>query len=174
VHTTKEFHMTRFMISAIAFGVLAASTLVIAQTPAAPPMKSDSVQAMPGMDMKGQMAQMDVHMSQMQAIHEKMVRATTPEERRKVMEEQRKAMQESMGTTNHMMQGGGMMAGPGGGMMGGKASGMAADKGMVGDTGAQMQFMQKRMDMMQMMMQSMMDQQGMTVSPGAPGPAPKK
>ena len=166
--------MNKVMISAIASGVFSASTLAVAQTPAAPPMKAGSAQAMPGMDVKGQMAQMDVHMSQMQAMHEKMVRATTPEERRKVMDEQRKAMQESMGTMNHMVQGGAMMAGPGAGMMGGKASGMPADKGMVGDTGAQMQFMQKRMDMMQMMMQSMMDQQGMTVSPGGPGLAPKK
>ena len=34
--------------------------------------------------------------------------------------------------------------------------------------------MQKRMDMMQMMMQTMMDQQGMMASPKSAGTAPRK
>ena len=92
--------MKKITLSAIAFGVFAASTSLLAQAPAAPPMKADSPKPMPGMDMKGQMAQMDGHMKQMQAMHEKMMKAATPEDRRKVMEEQRKAMQESMGTMN--------------------------------------------------------------------------
>jgi hypothetical protein len=84
------------------------------------------------------------------------------------MEEARKEMQESMGMMKPMMQGGGMM---GGGMMGG---GMMAQKGKPADTGAQMQMMGKRMDMMQMMMQMMLDQQGMMGPPKVPESAPKK
>jgi hypothetical protein len=37
-----------------------------------------------------------------------------------------------------------------------------------------MQMMQKRMDMMQTMMQSMMDQQGMMAGPGSPEVATRK
>ena len=55
------------------------------------------------------MGQMDEHMKKMQALHEKMASATTPEERQKVMDEQRKEMQSGMGMMNQMMQGGGMM-----------------------------------------------------------------
>ena len=110
------------------------------------------------MNMGSQMGVMDEHMKQMQALHDKMMNAKTPEERQAVMEEQRKAMQAGMGTM-HQMRGGGMMGGMGGGMMG--------QKGKPADMPTQMQMMQKRMDMMQMMMQTMMDQQGMTGTPKA-------
>ena len=192
--------MNRITISAIAVGVFAASTLAMAQTPAAVPMKTEAAKPMPGMDMKGQMAQMDFRINEMQAMHEKMMKATTPEARRLIMEEQRKVMRESMGMMNQMMpsggmmagQGGGMMAGQGGGMMAGQGGGMMAnkagdkpaEKAMPGDMGAQMpmmqehmammQMMQKRTDMMQMMMQTMMDQQGMMGGPKGPDAAPKK
>jgi hypothetical protein len=109
------------------------------------------------------MGQMDEHLKKMQALHEKMMSAWSPDERQKAMEEARKEMQDSMATMQPMMQGGGMM---GGGMTGGNAK--------AGDAQAQMQMMGKRMDMMQMMMQMMMDQQGMTGAPKAPEPAPKK
>ena len=66
------------------------------------------------------------------------------------MEEQRKSMQEGMGMMNQMMQGAGMMGGTGGGMMGQQAT--------PADPNAQLPIMGKRMDMMQMMMQTMMDQ----------------
>ena len=51
---------------------------------------------------------------------------------------------------------------------------MMAQKGTPPDAVAQMQMMQKRMDMMEMMMQTMMDQQGMMASPKKPDGAPKK
>jgi hypothetical protein len=41
-------------------------------------------------------AQFGEHMKQMQAIHERMMAAKTPEERQKAMEDARKAMQDSM------------------------------------------------------------------------------
>ena len=111
------------------------------------------------------MGQMDEHTKSMQTLHDRMMSATTPEERQRVMDEQRKEMQGSMGMMNQMMRGGATPGGMGTGMMGQK--GKPAD-------GAQMQMMQKRMDMMQMMMQTMMDQQGMTTGPQGMGAAPKK
>ena len=103
-------------------------------------------------NMGSQMGQMDEHMKKMQALHEQMASATTPEQRQKAMDEQRKEMQACMGMMNQMH---------GGGMIGGMGGGMVAQKGKPADQKAQMQMMQKRMDMMQMMMQTMMDQQGM-------------
>ena len=50
-------------------------------------------------------------------------------------------------------------------MMGGMGGGTMGQKGKPADANAQMQMMQKRMDMMQMMMQTMMDQQGMMARP---------
>jgi len=82
------------------------------------------------------------------------------------MEEQRKEMQGSMAMMNQMMQGGAMMGGMGPGTM--------SQKGKPADPGAQMQMMQKRMDMMQMMMQTMLDQQGMMAGPRSMGTAPAK
>ncbi len=111
------------------------------------------------MNMSSQMRQMDEHMKRMQALHDKMTSAATPEERQKVMDEQRQEMQECMTMMKPMMQGGAMMGGMGAGMMG--------QKGQPADVNAQMQMMQKRMDMMQMMMQTMMDQQGMMAGPGS-------
>ncbi|EEG10332.1 hypothetical protein [Pseudogulbenkiania ferrooxidans] len=91
---------------------------------------------------------MDEHMKRMQDMHERMLAAKTPEERQKLMDEQAKLMQEGMGMMKDM---GGMM-GPRGGM------------GMMGDqTGNTM--MMKRMDMMQMMMQMMMDRENVRMPP---------
>jgi hypothetical protein len=131
----------------------------------APSPKAMAPQAGSSMPMGSQMGQMDEHMKSMQTLHERMASATTPEERQKVMEEQRTEMQAGMGVMNQM-QGGGMMGGMGGGMM--------VQKGRPADQKTQMQMMEKRMDMMQMMMQTMMDQQGMTAGPKFPDAAPKK
>ena len=114
------------------------------------------------MNMGGQMGQMDEHMKKMQALHDQLASAATPEERQKVMDAQRQEMQACMGMMKPMMQGGGMMGGMGGGMM--------AQKGKPADQKAQMQMMEKRMDMMQMMMQTMMDQQGASGSGMMPAP----
>jgi hypothetical protein len=145
----------------LAFGfsavMLFAAVIAMAQDVKAP-VSGGKAAAMPSAPM---MAQMDEHMKKMQALHDKMTGAATPEERQKAMDEARSEMQQSMAMMKPMMQGGGMM---GGGMMG--------DKGKSGD--AQMQMMGKRMDMMQMMMQMMMDQQGMSGPPKALESAPKK
>jgi hypothetical protein len=80
----------------------------------------------------------------MQAMHNKMMAAKTPEERNALMAEQMKLMQGGMG----------MMGRMGPGAMAGKPGDMAARQGM----------MEQRMDMMQSMM--MMDRT-------APAPAMK-
>ena len=76
-------------------------------------------------------------MKAMQAMHDKMLAAKTPEERNALMAEQMKLMQSGMGMMGQMGQG----------AMAGKPSDMAARQGM----------MEQRMEMMQSMMQMMMD-----------------
>jgi hypothetical protein len=125
-----------------------------------------ATQPRPSMNTGSPMGQMDEHMKNMQTLHDRMMSATTPEERQKVMDEQRKEMQGSMAMMGQMMQSDAMP--------GGKGTGMMGQKGKPADAGAQMQMMQKRMDMMQMMMQTMMDQQGMMAGPQGMGAAPKK
>jgi hypothetical protein len=129
----------------------------LASNPGAAATRSGSLMAM---------RQMDEYVRKMQALHNKMMNAGTPEERQKVMDEQRKEMQSGMAMMNKTMPGGGMMGNMGGGMMG--------QKGIRPDATSQMHMMQKRMDMMQMMMQTMMDQQGMMAGPRNLDAAPKK
>ncbi len=98
---------------------------------------------------KGGMAAMPGQADQMkamQAMHDKMMAAKTPEERNALMTEQMKLMQDGMG----------MMGRMGPGAMGGMPGDMEARQGM----------MEQRMDMMQSMMQMMMDRT-------APAPAMK-
>ena len=84
-------------------------------------------------------AQMDMQMKSMQEMHEKMMAAKTPEERQALMTEHMKSMQGGMA----MM---GQMKTPDA-----KSSGKPMSPEMMG----------KRMDMMEMMMQMMMDRDGM-------------
>ena len=110
-----------------------------------------SSKAMPG---KGgpDMAAMDAQMAAMREMHDKMMATKTPEERNALMAEHLKTMQESMrmmnGTTDGM-----------GGMMGDKMGGMKGDMkgGLKGGMAARQQMMEKRLDMMQAMMQMMTD-----------------
>ena len=115
------------------------------------------------MDMSGQM---DEHMQMMKALHEKLMIATTPEARQIVTDRQREEMQGCMATINQMNRGGGAMGNMGGGMM--------ERKGASADATPQMRMMQKRMDMMEMMMQTMMDQQGMMSGTRSADAMPKK
>ncbi|PUE60670.1 hypothetical protein B9Z44_02435 [Limnohabitans curvus] len=90
------------------------------------------------------MSSMDKQMKAMQAMHEKMASAKTPEERQALMAEHMKMMQDGMGMMKEM-----------GGMQGGKA--------MTGNMADRQQMMEKRMDMMESMMQMMIDR-----TPSAP------
>lgn len=92
------------------------------------------------------MARMDEQMTAMRAMHDRMARAKSPEERNALMAEHHQLMQDGMG----MM--GGMGPGPKGGM-----SGMMGNMQGPGDPAARQQMMEKRMEMMQSMMQMMMD-----------------
>jgi len=100
-------------------------------------------------------SQMDEHMKKMQALHDKMASATTPEERQKIMDEQQKEMQRGMDMIKRM-QGGAMMHGMGTGMM--------DQKGKPADANAHSTMMQMCMDMGQMMLQTVMDLHGMMTS----------
>lgn len=82
-------------------------------------------------------AQMDMRMKSMQEMHEKMMAAKTPEERQALMSEHMKSMRGGMAMTGQMKtpdaKGGGKSMSP--------------------------EMMGKRMDMMEMMMQMMMDRE---------------
>jgi hypothetical protein len=80
------------------------------------------------------------------------------------MEDQREEMQQGMSMMQQMQHGGPAMGGAG--------TGMSAQTGKPADPAAHMHMMEKRMDMMQTMMQTMLDQQG--VPPPAMVPAPTK
>jgi hypothetical protein len=146
---------------------LLAAGMTLAQDGSAPASRPGAVPApsSPSMSMSSHMSQMDEHMRNMQALHDRTTSAATPEERQKLMDEQRTEMQAGMSLMNRM-QGGAMTPGMGAGMTGQNAKPADAD--------AQMQMMQRRMDMMQMMMQTMMDQHGMMSGPASLDAAPRK
>jgi hypothetical protein len=97
-------------------------------------------------------ADMDAQIAHMRALHERLSRAKTPEERQALMAEQAQVMQESMALMHSTMpmQGGGMH-----GKMPMSQADMAEHMRMCHD------MMGQRMEMMQEMMQMMMDRQGM-------------
>ena len=88
----------------------------------------------------------DQQMKTMQEMHQKMAAAKTPEERAALMKDHLKTMQDGMGMMGQMS----------GGMMGGKAM-----EGGRGPMSVDPEMMKRRMDMMEMMMQMMMDREGM-------------
>ena len=93
---------------------------------------------------------MDAQLKSMQAMHERMVAAKTPAQRKALMAEHMQTMREGMGMMQKMGQSGGM-----GGM-----SGMGAPKGgkaMACDMHESHRMMGMRMEMMESMMQMMMD-----------------
>ena len=159
--------MKRSFAVAVGAVALLAAGMPLAQDTKAPASKpgATATQSEPSMSMSSEMGQMDEHMKNMHALHDRMMSATTPEERQKAMEEQRKEMQSGMAMMNQRM--------PGGAMRGDMGRGMMGPQGEPADANAKMQMMQKRMDMMQMMMQTMMDQQGMMAGVRSSGTAPK-
>lgn len=82
----------------------------------------------------------NVQMKAMQDMHEKMLKAKTAEQRQALQDEHAKLMRSSMAMMTEMKD---MMAMP--------------DSGKSMSQGNQLMMMQKRMDMMEMMMQMMMD-----------------
>ncbi len=110
------------------------------------------------------MARMDEQMKVMQAMHDKMMQAKTPEQRSALMAEHMKVMQDSMAMMGGMGSGGMMGKGGTGAMAG--MQGMQGKGSMDGDMPMDHQMMDKRMQMMQSMMQMMMD--GMPPASGRP------
>lgn len=92
----------------------------------------------------GKMSAMDSKIKAMSEMHQKMMAAKTPEEKKALMAEHMKTMHEGM-KTMRMMGGVGM-------------ADMHGQKPMPGNMGQHHQMMEKRMAMMEAMMQMMMDQ----------------
>lgn len=109
-----------------------------AAAPTAKNAAPDATSSQPSRDMPG----MDEQMKAMQDMHEKMMAAKTPEQRKAMMAEHMKVMQSSMKMMSDM---------PPGGM-----------DAMKCDMGEHHQQMEKRMEMMQSMMQMMMDRMAAT------------
>ena len=101
------------------------------------------------------MGQMDARMKAMKEMHQKFMAAKTPEERQALMPEHMKSMQETM-TMMDSMRSGGMDHQGGMGKMGGAAKGAKMDK-MHDDMMAKHQLMEKRMEMMESMVQMVLD-----------------
>ena len=139
--------MTTFRFFPLALVISVASTLIACNT--APPMPMPMPVAMAAKSASAppdHVAHMDTPIKSMQAMHEKMMAAKTPEERNSLMAEHMKSMQDGM----KMMEG---MAKPG--MAGMK--GMGGMGGMSAEMSAHHAMMEKRMMMMQTMMKMMMD-----------------
>lgn len=149
--------MSRIRHTLIGICVASVSLSVMAQTadehkahhPAGSPPSASTQMKAPATPMgagpMAGLAKMDEQMKAMQAMHEKMMAAKTPEERQALMDEHMKLMQDGMGM---MQQMGASMQGMGG---------MQGDKGMPANMAERHQMMEKRMEMMQSMMQMMMD-----------------
>ena len=124
------------------------------------------------------MARMDAQVKVMQAMHDKMMQAKTPEQRSALMAEHLKVMQDSMAMMGGMGPGGSMIGKGGMSVMDGMKDkpataddkggmpGMQGEGAMDGDMPMHQQMMDKRMQMMQSMMQMMMD--GMPAASGRP------
>ena len=134
--------MTNFRFISLAAALTAASTLVACNTVPSMPMPM-AMAATSSTAPPDHLAHMDMQTKSMQAMHDKMMSAKTPEERSKLMAEHMKSMHDGM----KMMEG---MASPG-------MSGMQGMQGMHGGMGAHHAMMEKRMAMMQTMMKMMMD-----------------
>ncbi len=131
--------------------------------------------AMPTADPSAKSDRMDKQLDAMQAMHDKMQAATTPEQRNALMSDHMKVMQDGM-TMMSEMGADGMPGKSGMAAMGGMKNkdAMGADMGrmpemqdkepMDSDMAAHREMMEKRMQMMQSMMQMMMDR--MTPAPG--------
>ena len=156
---------TSILVAAIAAVTLAAPVASAQDkslsTPAnvSAPAKSTPAKRAMRMDMDTHMATMQENMKKMQQQMEKLQATSDPQERQKLMQEHMQAMQENMEAMHGM--GGPMTMGsgqPGGMAMGGKKK-MAS-----GDMMQHYAMMEKRMDMMQMMMEQMMQHDQATAS----------
>jgi hypothetical protein len=160
-----EFHMTNLRHTVLSVAIATASLGAFAQTAAehtqhhpSEPAKKATKAVAPKAPAKAaeSMAAMDIQMKAMREMHEKMMAAKTPEERKALMGDHMKAMQDGMSMMGKMGSMGSMsgmsdMKGMGGMGADAKKGGMSMD--MMGHH----DMMEKRMEMMTSMMQMMMD-----------------
>jgi len=141
-------HLEKIMKVAVGLSVLAVASLVgCASMPGNAPKEPEEHAAHhPAGVASGAPApaQYDRQMKMMQEMHQKMAAAKTPEERAALMADHMKTMREGMAMMGQMH----------GGTMGGGPGPMSADP----------EPMKRRMDMMEMMMQMMMDRDGAKLS----------
>lgn len=123
-------------LSALAISLLAGCSSV----PGGEPKPADEHAAHHPADKPAGAAGYDQQMSAMHEMHQKMASAKTPDERAALMKDHMKTLHDGMGMMGRMH----------GGMMGGQGA-MPMDADM----------MKRRMDMMEMMMQLMVDREGM-------------
>lgn len=129
--------MTSFRFIPLSLAIAAAGLLAGCTTAPAMPMGGGHSMAMHSPE---QMGRMDAHMKSMQAMHEKMMAAKTPEERNAMMAAHMKSMKDGMAMMKEM-----------------PAQGMRGMPGMTAEMAARHQAIDKRMEMMQSMMDMMMD-----------------
>ena len=134
--------MTTFRFIPVALLISVASMLVACNTAPTTPTTM-AMAASPGTPPPDHLAHLETQTKAMQAMHERMMAAKTPEERNSMMAEHMKSMQDGM----KMMEG---MAKPG-------MAGMHGMGGMSPEMNAHHAMMEKRMAMMQTMMKMMMD-----------------
>ena len=154
--------MKSSLAAALGSAVLLAAGMSVghAATPPATNGGAAAARPSPAVDMP---LQMEGHMKTMQALHDRMPSAATPEERRKLAQDQQVEIQACLAMMNPGVAGGGM---------GAQGGAMAGEHGKPAAGDAPMPMMHLRMDMMQMMMQTMVDQrelqagsQGLPVTP---------
>ena len=159
--TNPRYIVLSLAIAAISFGVYAQTNAERALHHPAEPAKTVPKAAAPKSPSmsKESMAAMDIKMKAMREMHEKVMAAKTPDERKALMGDHMKAMQDGMAMMGQMDTMGGM-AGMGDMKGMGGMGGMGADNkkgGMPMDMMGMHDMMQKRMEMMTSMMQMMMD-----------------
>ena len=145
-------HAVRTLI-ALSVATLATACASPGTTAAAPPATGMAPMAMGG---AGSTAATDSRMKAMQEMHQKMMSANTPEERRALMADHMKAMQDGMAMMEDISGTGGMGAMSAKPPMAGMGA-MGDGKGMPAEMAKKHQIMEQRMDTMQMMMEMMMD-----------------
>jgi hypothetical protein len=155
--------MKAIPIAVLTFAALLSAGAASAQVAQASTTVDSAKQTTCCADSAAHMGQMDAHMERMQQLHLKLNNATTPEERQKLMADQRLGMHQGMAMMQAMPHDGSTMSGVDAGMKG--------HPGKPVDQKVQMQMMERRMDMMQSMMQTMLDQQSAPVSNRVPAPA---
>jgi ATP-dependent DNA ligase len=155
-----EFPMTILCRAVFSIAIAATSFGTFAQTdaehaqhhPSAPTQKAaKTAVATSKPSAKEAVTAMDSKIKVMREMHEKLVAAKTPEERKALMAEHMKAMQDGMSMMGSMDAMSGMKD------MGGAASGVKNEKGMSMNMMDHHEMMEKRMEMMSAMMQMMMD-----------------